>query len=98
MVNSLFLQSGREFFIQAGIGDWEFFFVEDPNNEVPLTAHLALPIETVDPEKHQDEEMVCWPCRLLFKKISVLLHVDEEKDENKERGRFCYQLDIIGHK
>ncbi|XP_066024421.1 multidrug resistance-associated protein 1-like [Pocillopora verrucosa] len=31
---------------------------EDPNNEVPLTAHLALPIETVDPEKHQDEEMV----------------------------------------
>ena len=58
MLNSLFLQSGREFFIQAGIGDWEFFFVEDPNNEVPLTAHLALPIETVDPEKHQDEEMV----------------------------------------
>ena len=55
MVNSLFLQSGREFFIQAGIGDWEFFFVEDPNNEVPLTAHLALPIETVDPEKHQNE-------------------------------------------
>ena len=30
----IFSQSGREFVIQAGNGDWEFFFSEDANNVV----------------------------------------------------------------
>ena len=52
------------------------------------TEHLALPIETA--EQHQDEQMACWPCRLLLRKIYFLLHLDREKDENKEIGKFCY--------
>ena len=89
MVNSFFYNQEESFSFRLELATWSSFFIRSKKCS-SLTAHLALPIETVDPEKHQDEEMVCWPCRLLFKKISVLLHIDEEKDENKERGRFCY--------
>ena len=49
---------------------------------LPPTEHLALLIETA--EQDQDEQMACWPCRLLFRKIYFLLHLDREKMKIKK--------------